>query len=72
MPTTELEHRDAVRELLEREDMMKRRAKLDIPEFYVGTIFYNEHRKMKAGKSHNDVHDCFGCWLPIIWWLLIA
>ena len=36
LPPTELEHRDAVRELLERQDMLKRRAKLNIPEFYVG------------------------------------
>jgi len=30
MPASDPEHRDPVRELLEREDMMKRRAKLDI------------------------------------------
>lgn len=36
LPPSEPEHRDAVRELLERQDMLKRRSKLDIPEFYVG------------------------------------
>lgn len=39
MPASDPEHRDPVRELLEREDMMKRRAKLDIPEFYVGKLY---------------------------------
>ncbi|XP_067947861.1 large ribosomal subunit protein bL19m-like [Watersipora subatra] len=38
MPPLEPEHRDAVREVLEREDMIKRRASLEIPEFYVGTL----------------------------------
>jgi len=38
LPPSEPEHRDAVRELLERQDMLKRRSKLDIPEFYVGSL----------------------------------
>lgn len=36
LPTAIPEHRDYVKEQLEREDMMKRRARLDVPEFYVG------------------------------------
>lgn len=38
VPTTYWGHRDSVREVLERVDLVKRRAALKIPEFYVGSI----------------------------------
>ena len=38
LPTTTYEHRDRIRELLERKDMYKRRSVLEIPEFYVGKL----------------------------------
>ena len=40
MPSLNPEHRDAVKEVIEREDMIKRRSKLHIPEFYVGMCVY--------------------------------
>jgi hypothetical protein len=38
VPTTYWGHRDSVREVLERTDLLKRRSVLKIPEFYVGSI----------------------------------
>ncbi|XP_041369131.1 39S ribosomal protein L19, mitochondrial-like [Gigantopelta aegis] len=38
LPNPEPKHRDRICELLEREDMYRRRAVIDLPEFYVGSI----------------------------------
>lgn len=38
LPDPKVEWRNAVREKLERLDMMKRRSQVEIPEFYVGSI----------------------------------
>lgn len=38
LPTTVYEHRDRIKEMLERRDMYKRRSTMEIPEFYVGSI----------------------------------
>jgi large subunit ribosomal protein L19 len=38
MPNPDFQYRDRVLEKLERQDMLKRRAVIDIPEFYVGSI----------------------------------
>jgi hypothetical protein len=36
LPDPRLDHRNSLREKLERMDMLNRRAHIDIPEFYVG------------------------------------
>jgi large subunit ribosomal protein L19 len=36
LPDPRLDHRNKLREKLERMDMLNRRAHIDIPEFYVG------------------------------------
>ncbi|KAK6170810.1 hypothetical protein SNE40_019114 [Patella caerulea] len=38
LPDPQYDRRDSIRERLEREDMYRRRAVIDIPEFYVGSI----------------------------------
>ena len=38
LPNPEMKHRDRICELLEREDMYRRRSVVDFPEFYVGSI----------------------------------
>jgi hypothetical protein len=38
LPDPKPEWRNAVRERLERADMLKRRAHIDLPEFYVGSV----------------------------------
>lgn len=38
LPSPHHDHRDKIREMLERKDMYRRRAIMEIPEFYVGTI----------------------------------
>ncbi|XP_053670622.1 39S ribosomal protein L19, mitochondrial [Anopheles nili] len=38
LPDPKVEWRNAVREKLERKDMLDRRANIDIPEFYVGSV----------------------------------
>jgi len=38
LPNPTVKWRNVVREKLEREDMLKRRRNIDIPEFYVGSI----------------------------------
>lgn len=40
LPDPKIEWRNAVREKLERKDMLSRRAHIDIPEFYVGLYLY--------------------------------
>ncbi|KAK3603548.1 hypothetical protein CHS0354_027972 [Potamilus streckersoni] len=51
--------RDRVREKLEREDMLKRRAVLDIPEFYVGSIMaVSIADKNAPGKQNRFVGIC--------------
>lgn len=38
IPDPEVSRRNTLREKLERQDMLQRRSRIDIPEFYVGTI----------------------------------
>ena len=38
MPRPEWDKRDRVFEKLERQDMLRRRAQINIPEFYVGKL----------------------------------
>ncbi|KAK0167863.1 hypothetical protein PV327_001718 [Microctonus hyperodae] len=60
-------HRNALRERLERMDMVARRTIIDIPEFYVGSILAVTHSEPHApGKSNRFVGICIqrkGCGL---------
>nr|CAG4645166.1 EOG090X0F2L [Leptodora kindtii] len=38
LPTVDSKHRNKLREKLERQDMLQRRANIEIPEFYVGSV----------------------------------
>lgn len=54
LPDPKIEWRNAIREKLERMDMLKRRGNIDIPEFYVGSIMSvtssNIHSPTKSSK----------------------
>ncbi|KAK2176016.1 hypothetical protein NP493_691g02041 [Ridgeia piscesae] len=51
--------RDRIREKLEREDMMRRRSVIEIPEFYVGTVMAVESSdKYAPGKKNRFVGIC--------------
>ncbi|XP_071113623.1 large ribosomal subunit protein bL19m-like [Haliotis cracherodii] len=59
LPSPRPEHRDRVRELLEREDMYRRREHMDIPEFYVGSILaVTVADKYTAGRTNRFVGIC--------------
>ena len=44
LPDPKLIWRNRIREKLERIDMLKRRANIEIPEFYVGTLIIQSHK----------------------------
>lgn len=54
LPDPDMTRRNAIREKLERQDMLKRRTVIDIPEFYPGTIMAvttsDPHAPTKASK----------------------
>ncbi|XP_046571573.1 39S ribosomal protein L19, mitochondrial-like isoform X2 [Haliotis rubra] len=59
LPSPRVEHRDRVRELLEREDMYRRREQIEIPEFYVGSVLaVTVADKYTAGKTNRFVGIC--------------
>ncbi|XP_076466405.1 large ribosomal subunit protein bL19m-like [Babylonia areolata] len=59
LPTTNPLHRDRIREKLERMDMFARRACIDIPEFYVGSIMAVTMADQHApGKQNRFVGIC--------------
>ena len=52
-------HRNLIREKLERKDMLARRSKVSIPEFYVGSIVAVTHSDKHApGKSNRFLGIC--------------
>lgn len=65
LPDPKPDLRNKLRERLEREDMMKRRSVLDIPEFYVGSILSVTYSEPHApGKVNKFVGICIqrtGC-----------
>ncbi|XP_069696006.1 large ribosomal subunit protein bL19m [Periplaneta americana] len=67
LPDPKIEWRNAVREKLERMDMMNRRAQIDIPEFYVGSIMAvtasNPHAPDKSGRFVGICIQRGGCGL---------
>ncbi|XP_015599140.1 39S ribosomal protein L19, mitochondrial [Cephus cinctus] len=67
LPDPKPEYRNSLREKLERADMMARRSKIDIPEFYVGSILAVTVSDPHApGKSNRFVGICIkrsGCGL---------
>lgn len=59
LPDPNPEYRNALRERLERKDMLSRRSVIDIPEFYVGSILAVTHSDIHApGKSNRFVGIC--------------
>ncbi|XP_026468218.1 39S ribosomal protein L19, mitochondrial-like [Ctenocephalides felis] len=67
LPDPKIEWRNAVREKLERKDMLSRRAHIDIPEFYVGTIMAvttsDVHSEGKTSRFVGICIDRSGCGL---------
>ncbi|XP_056639905.1 39S ribosomal protein L19, mitochondrial [Diorhabda sublineata] len=67
LPDPKIEFRNALREKLERHDMLARRAIINMPEFYVGTIMAVESSdEHSPGKPHRFVGICIqrrGCGL---------
>ena len=67
LPDPRPQFRNAIREKLERKDMLARRSLIDIPEFYVGSIMAITHSDVHApGKSNRFVGICIrkqGCGL---------
>ncbi|XP_072393817.1 large ribosomal subunit protein bL19m [Diabrotica undecimpunctata] len=67
LPDPKIEFRNTLREKLERNDMLARRAHINIPEFYVGSILAVESSDPHApGKPHRFVGICIqrtGCGL---------
>lgn len=67
LPDPKLEFRNAVREKLERIDMLKRRSILNIPEFYVGSIISvttsEPHTKEKSNRFVGICIQREGCGL---------
>ncbi|KAK9498704.1 hypothetical protein O3M35_003279 [Rhynocoris fuscipes] len=67
LPDPKMEWRNSIREKLERSDMLKRRAVIDIPEFYVGTIMSvtssNPHAASKTNKFVGICIQRRGCGL---------
>lgn len=67
LPDPRPEFRNAIRERLERKDMLARRSLIDIPEFYVGSIMAITNSDIHApGKSNRFVGICIrkqGCGL---------
>lgn len=67
LPDPKMEWRNPIREKLERMDMLKRRANIDIPEFYVGSIMSVTSSNLhSASKSNKFVGICIhrkGCGL---------
>ncbi|GFY01710.1 39S ribosomal protein L19, mitochondrial [Trichonephila clavipes] len=61
LPDPKFEFRNKVREKLERQDMLKRRAVIDIPEFYVGSILaVTASDAFAPGKENRFVGICIG------------
>ncbi|KAJ9595120.1 hypothetical protein L9F63_013595 [Diploptera punctata] len=72
LPDPKMEFRNNVREKLERMDMMNRRAQIDIPEFYVGSIMAVTlskstcTRKIKNVIDHQGVEVFYEMYNPLI------
>ncbi|KAJ3658180.1 hypothetical protein Zmor_009937 [Zophobas morio] len=67
LPDPKIEFRNPIREKLERSDMIARRANVDIPEFYVGSVLaVTSADRHSPGKLHRFVGICIkreGCGL---------
>lgn len=67
LPDPEVGRRNALREKLERQDMLSRRSHIDIPEFYVGSILaVSSSNPHSQGKSSRFLGICIkreGCGL---------
>lgn len=67
LPDPKIEWRNPIRERLERQDMLKRRSQIEIPEFYVGTIMaVTSFTPHSASKSNRFLGICIqrkGCGL---------
>ncbi|KAG8230943.1 hypothetical protein J437_LFUL002976 [Ladona fulva] len=67
LPDPKSEWRNAIREKLERKDMLERRAEIDIPEFYVGSILAvtsaDKHGHSKVNRFVGICIERSGCGL---------
>ncbi|XP_073987519.1 large ribosomal subunit protein bL19m-like isoform X2 [Rhodnius prolixus] len=67
LPDPKMEWRNPIREKLERMDMLKRRSRIDIPEFYVGNIMsVTSSNSHSSSKTNTFVGICIqrrGCGL---------
>lgn len=53
LPEPNWQHRDRIRELVERKDMLRRRSVMNIPEFYVGSIMAVLVSDQQSPKKNN-------------------